>query len=81
MYTYIARGLGPANGAASGWALLWCYLFIGTAGLAGFGIFFQQCLNALGYRDRGRPGGQPRRPRAARRGCRRRDVGKSQYSP
>jgi amino acid transporter len=49
MYTYIARGLGPANGVLSGWALLWCYLFIGTAGLAGFAIFFQQFLNALGY--------------------------------
>jgi amino acid transporter len=49
MYTYIARGLGPANGVLSGWALLWCYLFIGTAGLSGFAIFFQQFLNALGY--------------------------------
>ena len=49
MYTYIARGLGPANGVLSGWALLWCYLFIGTAGLTGFAIFFQQFLNALGY--------------------------------
>ena len=36
MYTYIARGLGPANGVLSGWTLLWCYLFIGTAGLTGF---------------------------------------------
>jgi amino acid transporter len=49
MYTYIARGLGPANGVLSGWTLLWCYLFIGTAGLTGFAIFFQQFLNALGY--------------------------------
>jgi hypothetical protein len=48
MYTYIARGLGPANGVLSGWTLLWCYLFIGTAGLTGFAIF-QQFLNALGY--------------------------------
>ena len=49
MYTYIARGLGPANGVLSGWTLLWCYLFIGTAGLTGFAIFFQQFLNAVGY--------------------------------
>jgi amino acid transporter len=49
MYTYVARGLGPANGVLSGWALLWCYLFIGTAGLTGFAIFFQQFMDALGY--------------------------------
>jgi amino acid transporter len=48
MYTYTARGLGPATGVLSGWALLWCYLFIGTAGLTGFAIFFQQFLDALG---------------------------------
>src|SRR6202451_576923 len=48
MYTYTARGLGPATGVISGWTLLWCYLFIGTAGLTGFAIFFQQFLAALG---------------------------------
>jgi amino acid transporter len=48
MYTYTARGLGPSTGVMSGWALLWCYLFIGTAGLTGFAIFCQQFLNALG---------------------------------
>ncbi len=48
MYTYTARGLGPATGVLSGWTLLWCYLFIGTAGLTGFAIFFQQFLDALG---------------------------------
>src|SRR6202041_2978474 len=48
MYTYIARGLGPANGVLSGWTLLWCYLFIGTAGLTGFAIFCQQFIDALG---------------------------------
>jgi amino acid transporter len=48
MYTYTARGLGPATGVISGWTLLWCYLFIGTAGLTGFAIFFQQFLDALG---------------------------------
>jgi len=49
MYTYTARGLGPATGVLSGWALIWCYLLIGTAGLTGFAIFFQQFLSALGY--------------------------------
>lgn len=49
MYTYTARGLGPATGVLSGWALLWCYLLIGTAGLTGFAIFFQQFLSALGF--------------------------------
>jgi amino acid transporter len=49
MYTYTARGLGPATGVLSGWALLWCYLMIGTAGLTGFAIFFQQFLSALGF--------------------------------
>ena len=49
MYTYTARGLGPATGVLSGWTLLWCYLFIGTAGLSGFAIFFQQFLDALGF--------------------------------
>jgi amino acid transporter len=48
MYTYTARGLGPATGVVSGWTLLWCYLFIGTAGLTGFAIFCQQFLDALG---------------------------------
>jgi amino acid transporter len=48
MYTYTARGLGPATGVMSGWTLLWCYLFIGTAGLTGFAIFCQQFLDALG---------------------------------
>jgi amino acid transporter len=49
MYTYTARGLGPAAGVFSGWALIWCYLLIGTAGLTGFAIFFQQFLAALGF--------------------------------
>ena len=49
MYTYTARGLGPATGVMSGWTLLWCYLFIGTAGLTGFAIFFQQFLDAAGF--------------------------------
>ncbi len=49
MYAYTARGLGPTAGVMTGWTLLWCYLFIGTAGLAGFAIFSQQFLDALGF--------------------------------
>src|SRR6201986_4606477 len=39
MYSYTARGLGSATGVFSGWTLIWCYVFIGTAGLTGFAIF------------------------------------------
>ncbi len=48
MYAYIGRGLGARWGVLSGWALLWCYLFIGTAGMNGFAIFSDQLLTALG---------------------------------
>ena len=48
MYAYTARGLGPVTGALSGWALIWCYLFIGIAGLTGFAIFAQQFLGSVG---------------------------------
>lgn len=48
MYAYIGKGLGPASGVLSGWTLLWCYLFIGIAGLTGFSIFSNQFLNAIG---------------------------------
>jgi amino acid transporter len=48
MYAYTARGLGPAAGLLSGWTLLWSYLFIGVAGLAGFSIFSSQLLSTLG---------------------------------
>lgn len=48
MYSYTARGLGSATGVFSGWTLMWCYLFIGTAGLSGFAIFAQQFLNGIG---------------------------------
>ena len=39
MYAYTGKGLGPTFGVLSGWALMWCYLFIGVAGLSGFAIF------------------------------------------
>ncbi|HWE55323.1 MAG TPA: APC family permease [Acidimicrobiales bacterium] len=48
MYSYTARGLGSATGVFSGWTLMWCYLFIGTAGLTGFAIFAQQFLDGIG---------------------------------
>jgi amino acid transporter len=48
MYAYTARGLGPAAGVLSGWTLIWSYLFIAVAGLAGFTIFTDQLLLALG---------------------------------
>ncbi|BBX83297.1 APC family permease [Mycolicibacterium aubagnense] len=48
MYAYIGRGLGPRGGVLSGWTLLWSYGFIAIAGLAGFSIFVNQFLDAVG---------------------------------
>jgi amino acid transporter len=48
MYAYIGRGLGPRGGVLSGWTLLWSYAFIAIAGLAGFSIFVNQFLDAIG---------------------------------
>jgi len=48
MYGYTGRGLGPTAGVISGWSLIWAYLFIGVAGLAGFAIFAQQFLSGIG---------------------------------
>ncbi len=48
MYAYTARGLGPAAGVLSGWALIWAYWGIATAGLAGFAIFAQEFLRGIG---------------------------------
>jgi len=48
MYAYTGKGLGPTFGVLSGWTLMWCYLFIGIAGLCGFSIFSNQLLSALG---------------------------------
>lgn len=50
MYTYTSRGLGAATGVFSGWTLIWSYLFIGVAGLAGFAIFAAQFLGAVGLK-------------------------------
>jgi amino acid transporter len=48
MYAYTSRGLGPATGVLSGWALIWAYWGIATAGLAGFAIFAQEFLHGIG---------------------------------
>jgi amino acid transporter len=48
MYGYTAKGLGPAAGVMSGWSLIWCYLFIGVAGLTGFSIFAAQIVSSMG---------------------------------
>ena len=49
MYAYTARGLGPTAGVLSGWTLIWSYLFIGVAGMAGFAVFSAQLLGSLGF--------------------------------
>jgi amino acid transporter len=48
MYAYVAKGLGAAAGVITGWALVWCYFCIGTAGLCGFALMGQQFLDGLG---------------------------------
>jgi amino acid transporter len=48
MYGYTAKGLGPVAGVMSGWSLIWCYLFIGIAGLTGFSIFAAQLFSSMG---------------------------------
>jgi amino acid transporter len=48
MFLYSVAGLGPTSGALAGWCLIWAYVFIGTAGMAGFTIFAQQLLGAAG---------------------------------
>ncbi len=48
MYGYTAKGLGPAAGVMSGWSLIWCYTFIGVAGLTGFSIFAAQVVSSMG---------------------------------
>ena len=48
MYAYVAKGLGASSGVMTGWALAWCYFFIGTAGLCGFTLMSEQFLQGLG---------------------------------
>jgi len=48
MYAYVAKGLGAASGVMTGWGLIWCYFFIGTAGLCGFTLMSEQFLQGVG---------------------------------
>ena len=48
MYAYVAKGLGASSGVMTGWALVWCYFFIGTAGLCGFTLMSEQFLQGIG---------------------------------
>jgi amino acid transporter len=48
MYAYVAKGLGAASGVMTGWGLIWCYFFIGTAGLCGFTLMSEQFLQGIG---------------------------------
>ena len=48
MYGYTVMGLGTTAGNISGWCLIWAYLFIGTAGMAGFTIFSSTLLDMMG---------------------------------
>jgi len=44
LYTFAGRAFGPRGSLLCGWALIWAYVFVGVAGLAGFAVF----TNALG---------------------------------
>ena len=70
MYGYTGRGLGPTAGVISGWSLIWAYLFIGVAGLAGFAIF--AAAVPVGHR-----GAHDRSPRDLLHAERRRSAGSS----
>jgi len=39
LYTFAGRAFGPRGSLLCGWALLWAYVFVGVAGLAGFAVF------------------------------------------
>mgnify|MGYP001209479064 CR=1 FL=1 len=49
MYTYVLQGLGGSGGTFAGWALMWAYMFIGTAGMTGFAIFAAQLCKFAGF--------------------------------
>src|SRR5580693_894313 len=48
MYEYTVKGLGPKTGGISGWSLIWAYMFIGIAGVAGFTHFATKLLGLTG---------------------------------
>src|SRR5829696_559058 len=48
LYSYVARGLGPAGAFAAGWGLLIGYACIAMLGVLGTGIYFGSFLTQLG---------------------------------
>ena len=48
MHAYTVMGLGRTAGGISAWCLVWAYLFDGIPGVAGFTIFANAALGAIG---------------------------------
>jgi amino acid transporter len=48
LYSYVARGLGPAGAFAAGWGLVIGYTCIAMVGLAGSGIYLGNLLTTMG---------------------------------
>ena len=48
LYSYVARGLGPAGAFAAGWGLVVGYAFIAMIGVVGTGIYFGSFLTGVG---------------------------------
>ena len=48
LYAYAERAFGPRGGLLCGWALLWAYVCVGVAGIAGFAVFAETLLRGLG---------------------------------
>ncbi len=48
LYAYAVAAFGPRGSVLCGWALLWAYVFVGTAGLAAFALFSSRFLGGLG---------------------------------
>jgi amino acid transporter len=50
LYAYALRAFGSRGSLLCGWALLWAYVFVGIAGLAGFAIFATTLLALAGVK-------------------------------
>ncbi|MGD9987285.1 APC family permease [Pseudonocardia sp.] len=48
LYSYVARGLGPASAFTAGWGLVIGYAFIAMIGVVGAGLYFGAFLGGLG---------------------------------
>lgn len=48
LYSYVARGLGPASAFTAGWGLVIGYAFIAMIGVVGAGLYFGAFLTGLG---------------------------------